>query len=75
MPFVFVPKFSYWTVLITSLMFYVLASLEILAEEIENPFGADTNDLPLVEMAAMIKKNTREILIGYPAHKSAIAME
>lgn len=74
MPFVFAPEFGYWTVLITSFMFYVLASLEILAEEIENPFGADTNDLPLDELAAMIKKNAHEILIGYPLHKSADAM-
>jgi putative membrane protein len=35
-------------------MFYVLASLEILAEEIENPFGFDTNDLPLDELTVLI---------------------
>jgi putative membrane protein len=74
MPFVFAPEFGYWTILITSFMLYVLASLEILAEEIENPFGFDTNDLPLDELAAMIKKNTHEILINYPAHKSAATL-
>jgi putative membrane protein len=26
--------------------FYVLASLELIAEEIEEPFGNDDNDLP-----------------------------
>lgn len=69
MPFVFAPEFGYWTVLVTSFMFYVLASLEILAEEIENPFGSDTNDLPLDELTAMIRKNVDDILIGFPRQK------
>jgi putative membrane protein len=70
MPFVFAPEFGYWTVLVTSFMFYVLASLEILAEEIENPFGFDTNDLPLDELTALIKKNVYEILTGCPTPKN-----
>jgi predicted membrane chloride channel (bestrophin family) len=28
-------------------VFYVLASLELIADEIEDPFGVDANDLPL----------------------------
>lgn len=71
MPFVFAPEFGYWTILVTSFMFYVLASLETLAEEIENPFGIDTNDLPLDEFSILIKKNAHEILVDYPIHKSA----
>ncbi|AZG75757.1 bestrophin family protein [Methylocystis rosea] len=71
MPFVFAPEFGYWTILVTSFMFYVLASLETLAEEIENPFGIDTNDLPLDEFSILIKKNAHEILVNYPIHKSA----
>lgn len=71
MPFVFAPEFGYWTILITSFMFYVLASLETLAEEIENPFGTDTNDLPLDEFSALIKKNAHEILVDFPFYKSA----
>jgi len=38
MPFVFVGEFGYWTTLFTTFMFYVLASLEIIAEEVEKPF-------------------------------------
>jgi putative membrane protein len=70
MPFVFAPEFGYWTIAVTSFMFYVLASLEILAEEIENPFGDDTNDLPLDELVVLIRKNARSILIGYPENAS-----
>lgn len=43
-------------------IFYVLASLEIIAEEIEDPFGADTNDLPLEKMALNIHHNLDDIL-------------
>ena len=74
MPFVFAPEFGYWTILVVSFMFYVLASLETLAEEIENPFGVDMNDLPLDELSVLIKKNAYEILIDYPIHKSTDAL-
>lgn len=64
MPFVFAPEFGYWNALFTTFMFYVLGSLEILAEEVENPFGTDANDLPTDEIADTIKRNVREILLG-----------
>ena len=43
-------------------IFYVLASLELIAEEIEDPFGLDANDLPLDRLAAMIRANVDELL-------------
>ena len=63
MPFVFAPEFGYWNALFTTFMFYVLGSLEILAEEVENPFGIDANDLPTDEIAETIARNVREILV------------
>ena len=38
-----------------------MASLELIAEEIEDPFGGDSNDLPMLEMANNIKKRVVEI--------------
>jgi len=64
MPFVFVHDFGYWEILFTTFMFYVLASLEILAEEVENPFGTDANDLPTDQIAENIRQNVLEILLG-----------
>jgi putative membrane protein len=55
--------FFYWSVPISMFILYVLASLELLAEEIENPFGTDPNDLPVDEICENIKKNVEEILI------------
>jgi len=63
MPVVFVADFGYWTALLSTFMFYVLASLEIIAEEVENPFGTDANDLPTDDMAKNIAANVKEILL------------
>ena len=52
----------YMVIPIVGMVFYVLASLELIAEEIEDPFGADDNDLPLEKMAANIKKNVEDIV-------------
>jgi putative membrane protein len=36
--------------------------MEILAEEIEDPFGLDDNDLPVDELTQKITANVKEIL-------------
>ena len=61
MPIAFVPLFGYWSILITLFVFYVLVSMEILAEEIEDPFGEDANDLPTDEICTKIRSNVTEI--------------
>jgi ion channel-forming bestrophin family protein len=45
-------------------VFYAFAGLELIAEEIEDPFGQENNDLPTDELANTIKKNLKEILEG-----------
>lgn len=62
MPLAFVNAFEYWSIAITVFVFYVLVSLELLAEEIEDPFGRDPNDLPTDELSGKIRSNVREIL-------------
>jgi putative membrane protein len=56
-------KDLHWaTVPIVLFVFYAFAGLELLAEEIEEPFGHEQNDLPTDSIAATIKKNLLEIL-------------
>jgi putative membrane protein len=62
LPFGIVPMFNYWTIPIVLLVFYVLVSIELIAEEIEDPFGRDVNDLPTDDLAFKIKNNVKEIL-------------
>ena len=55
-------RFDYWSIPISAFVLYILCSLEILAAEIEDPFGEDTNDLPVDEICLSIKKNIKDIL-------------
>lgn len=61
MPIGFVREFGYWAMPIVSALFYVFASIELIAEEIEDPFGEDNNDLPLEQICENIKRNLAEI--------------
>jgi ion channel-forming bestrophin family protein len=61
LPFGLMTDFKYWTVLAVCFIFYAFASLELLAEEIEDPFGEDDNDLPTDQIARNIKKQVEEI--------------
>lgn len=64
MPVVFAIDFKYWAILFVALIFYSFATLELISEEIEDPFGKDDNDLPTDEIAAKIKVNVEEILLS-----------
>jgi len=66
MPLAFVEVFEYWSVLISTFVFYALVSMEILAEEIEDPFGLDTNDLPLDSICETIDSNLKEVFTPRP---------
>ena len=63
LPFAFVTTSGYLTVPIVVLITFVLLSVELIAEEIEDPFGRDINDLPTDELSEKIKINVREILL------------
>lgn len=62
LPFGFVFSLGYYVIPVVIFIFYVLASLELIAEEIEDPFGNDANDLPMTKIALNIKKHVEEIL-------------
>jgi putative membrane protein len=63
MPVSFGLTTGYLSIPIVMIMFYAFASLELISEEIEDPFGTDSNDLPTDEIAEKIKENTKEILL------------
>lgn len=62
LPFGYVFSLGYYSIPVVIFIFYVLASLELIAEEIEDPFGNDANDLPTQKIASNIKKHVEEIL-------------
>ena len=63
LPFAFVTTSGYLTIPIVVVITYVLLSVELIAEEIEDPFGGDINDLPMDDLAAKIKDNVKELLL------------
>ncbi len=48
---------------LSCIVFYALASLEVIAEEIEDPFGNDSNDIPTDKICETIGNNCKQILI------------
>jgi len=62
LPFGYAFNLGYYVGPVVVFIFYVLASLELIAEEIEDPFGSDENDLPTQKIAANIKKHVEELI-------------
>lgn len=62
LPFGYVFNLGYYVIPVVVFIFYVLASLELIAEEIEDPFGNDDNDLPTKKIAENIKRHVEELL-------------
>lgn len=61
LPMAFIGEFGYWSIILVVLAFYFLMSVELISEEIEDPFGRDVNDLPLDDLCVKIRKNVVEI--------------
>lgn len=62
MPIGFVLDYKYWAVPVVTFVFYAFASIEVIAEEIEDPFGLEANDLPLDSISDTIRGNLKDIL-------------
>lgn len=62
LPFGYVFQLGYYVIPVVAFIFYVLASLEIIAEEIEDPFGNDENDVPTDLLSENIRKSIEEII-------------
>jgi len=61
LPIAYSMSIGYLMVFLTVFVFYVLMSMEVLAEEIEEPFNNDENDLPMELIAQNIEKNVIRI--------------
>ncbi|MBK7434644.1 MAG: hypothetical protein IPI66_12630 [Chitinophagaceae bacterium] len=62
LPWGYVYNLGYYVIPVVGFIFYVLASLELVAEEIEDPFGVDSNDLPMDKICGNIDKQVKELL-------------
>lgn len=62
LPFGLVEEFGYGTVIASMFTFFATMGLELLATEIEEPFGSDRNDLPLDDLAMIIGRDVHQLL-------------
>jgi putative membrane protein len=62
LPFGYVFSLGYIVVPVVVFVFYVLASLELIAEEIEDPFGGDSNDVPTEKLSETIKRSVADLI-------------
>jgi putative membrane protein len=62
LPFGYVFLLGFYVVPVVAFIFYVLASLELIAEEIEDPFGGDQNDVPTEAISRNIHRHIAEII-------------
>jgi ion channel-forming bestrophin family protein len=71
LPVGLVPEYGYFAVPLVMLIVFALLGLELMAGEIEDPFGLDCNDLPTVAIAELIRDDTIELLgLACPPRKA-----
>ena len=61
LPFGFIKSLQWWSIPLMMLVFFTMIGIELIGEEIEDPFGKDVNDLPFDELQDKIEGNIDEI--------------
>lgn len=62
LPFGVISTLAYYTIPTVALVAYALLGVEVISEEIEEPFGREANDLPLIHLSNVIKESVYETL-------------
>lgn len=74
LPVGLVPEYGYLSVPLVMLIVFALLGLELMAAEIEDPFGLDCNDLPTGTIAEAIRSDATELLgLTNPAREAPAA--
>ena len=61
LPFAFIESIGWWSIPVAMIVFYTMIGIELIAEEIEDPFGGDANDLPTDQICLTIQGNCTQI--------------
>lgn len=62
LPFGWAFSIGYLVIPVVAFVLFAFASLELIAEEIENPFGTDSDDLPIDQICQNIRKHVGELI-------------
>lgn len=72
MPITFSFEYKYWGIPGVMLIFYAFASLELVSEDVEEPFGLEANDLPTDQLAEKIKGDLDTITLTARKHSPGL---
>lgn len=61
-PWFMAAEYGYWSIAIVALVGYFLLGTELTAEDVEEPFGTDADDLTLTTFCDTIRKSCTEVL-------------
>ncbi|ADB16561.1 protein of unknown function UPF0187 [Pirellula staleyi DSM 6068] len=62
LPWGLISEFHWWTVLACALAGYFMIGTEVIAEEVEEPFGTSDDDIRTDDITRTIERSTREIV-------------
>lgn len=62
LPWGLMEQFGWWTIPAVAMLAYFMVGVEMIAEEIEDPFGLSEDDLLLDDLCRTIQKSVKEIL-------------
>lgn len=65
LPFIIIDEYGYLTIPAVMAVSYILVGLELIGEEIQNPFGVERNSLPLTQISQNIRLNVHELMQHY----------
>jgi putative membrane protein len=76
LPWGLLEHFGWWTIPVSGMLAYFMIGVEMIAEEIEDPFGITEDDLMLDDLCQTIDRSVTEILSrpdASPPARTAIA--
>ncbi|HEX9958660.1 MAG TPA: bestrophin family ion channel [Fibrella sp.] len=68
LPFMILDEYGYLTIPAVLAVSYILVGLEVIGEEIQEPFGFEHNNLPLNQISQSIRLNVHELMQYYIPH-------
>jgi putative membrane protein len=66
LPFQMVEQLNWWTAFVVALISFAVFGIEEIGIEIENPFGYDTDDLPLDTICNTMQRNIEDLITLAP---------
>ena len=60
-PWSFILENGFWGIPIVGVLFYFLFGIELIAEDVEEPFGLDLDDLPLERLCDVVRASVVEV--------------